>query len=63
MQVVKSYSDAELVNALKHPKEVDAAIRVIYREYYGMLENYVINNNGNKEDAADVIQETIVAFI
>jgi RNA polymerase sigma factor (sigma-70 family) len=63
MQVVKRYSDAELVNALKNPKEMDAAIRTIYKEYYGLLENYVVNNNGNKEDAADIIQETIVAFI
>lgn len=63
MQVVRSYSDTELVNALKHPKEMDAAIRVIYKEYYGLLENYVVNNNGSKDDAADVIQETIVAFI
>src|SRR4051812_12655486 len=63
MQVVKRYSDAELVNALKNPEEMDAAIRMIYKEYYGLLENYVVNNNGNKEDAADIIQETIIAFI
>lgn len=63
MQVVKRYADAELVNALKNPTEMDAAIRVIYKDYYGLLESYVIKNNGNKEDAADIIQETIVAFI
>ncbi len=63
MQVVKSYTDAELVNALKQPKEMDAAIRFIYKAYYGMLENYVLQNNGSKDDAADVIQETLVAFI
>jgi RNA polymerase sigma factor (sigma-70 family) len=63
MQVVKSHSDAELVNSLKDPREIDAAIRVIYKEYYGLLESYIVNNNGNKEDAADTIQETIVAFI
>ncbi len=63
MQVVKRYADAELVNALKNPKEMDAAIRVIYKDYYGLLESYVIKNNGNKEDAADIFQETIVAFI
>jgi len=63
MHVERSYSDAGLVNALKEPVEMDAAIRFIYREYYGMLENYVLNNNGSRDDAADVIQETIVAFI
>ena len=42
---------------------MDAAIKAIYKEYYGLLEYYVVNNNGNKDDAADIIQETIVAFI
>jgi RNA polymerase sigma factor (sigma-70 family) len=63
MQAVRTYSDVELVNALKHPNEMDAATRFIYKEYYGLLENYIINNSGNKEDAADIIQETIIAFI
>jgi RNA polymerase sigma factor (sigma-70 family) len=63
MQVAKSYSDAELIQALKHPKEMDAAIHILYKEYYGLLENYVVNNKGNKDDAADIIQETMVAFV
>ena len=63
MHVERSYSDAGLLNALKKPVELNAAIRFIYREYYEMLENYVFNNNGSRDDAADVIQETIVAFV
>jgi RNA polymerase sigma factor (sigma-70 family) len=63
MEVVRNYTDTELVNALKTHREMDAAIKVIYKEYYGLLEYYVTNNNGSKDDAADVIQETIVAFI
>lgn len=63
MLVDKRYTDAELVSALKHPKEMDTAIRALYKENYGVLENYILKNNGNKEDAADIIQETIVAFI
>ncbi len=63
MQVARSYSDAELIRAVKHPKERDAAIRFLYKEYYGLLENYIINNNGSKDDAADIIQETVLAFI
>ncbi len=63
MHVERSYSDAGLINALKQSAEMNAAIRFIYREYYGMLENYVLANNGSRDDAADVIQETIVAFI
>ncbi len=63
MEVVRNYSDIELVSALKDRLKIDSGIRFIYKEYYGLLENYVINNKGSKEDAADIIQEMIVAFI
>lgn len=63
MQVVRNYSDQELIHILKDNRQMDAGIKFIYKEYYGLLENYVMNNKGSKEDAADVIQETIVAFI
>jgi len=63
MEVIHNYSDAELINILKDKKQIDAGILFIFKEHYGLLENYVMNNNGSKEDAADVIQETIVAFI
>lgn len=63
MKVAKSYSDAELILALKDAREMDDAIRFLYQEYYGLLEYYVMNNKGSQDDAADVIQETIVAFI
>jgi RNA polymerase sigma factor (sigma-70 family) len=63
MQVVRDYTDQDLVAALKDERKTDDAIRFIYRQYYGLLENYVINNSGSADDAADMIQETILAFI
>lgn len=63
MEVVRNYTDPEIVNALKNQREMDGAIRFIYKEYYGLLEYYITNNKGTKDDAADLIQETIVAFI
>ena len=63
MQVERVYSDAELIIALKQPGEMDAAIKFLYNEYYELLERYIINNKGTKEDAADIIQETVIAFI
>jgi RNA polymerase sigma factor (sigma-70 family) len=63
MQVERIYRDDELIRDLKTAKKMDAAIRFIYNEHYPLLENYVLNNKGVKEDAADVIQETIVAFV
>ena len=63
MHVAQVYTDATLVNDLKQPREMDKALRFMYREYYTLLENYITNNNGSKDDAADIIQETMVAFI
>ncbi|HRH51296.1 MAG TPA: RNA polymerase sigma factor [Panacibacter sp.] len=63
MEIVQNYTDAELVRALKNDRETDAAIKFIYKEYYGLLEYYVANNNGSKDDAADIIQEALIAFI
>src|SRR5579885_2441074 len=63
MHVARNYSDQELIAALKDNRQMDDAIKFIYKNYYGQLENYVLNNNGSEQDAGDVIQETIVAFI
>lgn len=63
MQIIRDYSDQEIIAALKSDRETDGAIGFIYRNYYGSLENYVINNNGSRDDAADLIQETLVTFI
>ncbi|MEM9675076.1 MAG: sigma-70 family RNA polymerase sigma factor [Bacteroidota bacterium] len=63
MHIARDYNDQEVVHAIKTEKDIDEAIQFIYREYYGLLENYVRNNSGNEDDAADIIQEAIVAFI
>lgn len=63
MQVERSYPDAELINDLKQPEKMNDAIRFLYKEFYFLLENYIVNNNGNKDDASDIIQETIIAFV
>ena len=55
MVIVRNYTDAELVNALRNNRETDAAIKFIYEEYYGLLEYYVANNNGSKDDAMRVV--------
>lgn len=63
MEVAGRYSDKELIQALKAPHTMDAAIKTIYREYYALLESYVTSNKGSRDDAADMIQEAIVAFV
>lgn len=41
----------------------DEAIRILYRQYYSQLTAYVIRNNGSEQDADDMFQETVVAFV
>jgi len=32
----------------------------VYKEYYPFIKKYILNNSGNKQDAEDIFQETIV---
>ncbi len=63
MQGVRSYSDTEILIDLRHEIKMNIALRYIYKEYYRLLESYIINNKGSSDDAADIIQETMVAFL
>jgi RNA polymerase sigma factor (sigma-70 family) len=63
MEVVKKYNDTELLVAVKSPISIDDAIKFMYREYYGLLKNYTCQNSGNDDDAQDIFQEVLVAFI
>jgi RNA polymerase sigma factor (sigma-70 family) len=63
MEVVKKYTDNELLAAIKSPLSVDGAIKFMYREYYELLKIYTCQNSGNDEDAQDIFQEVLVAFI
>jgi RNA polymerase sigma factor (sigma-70 family) len=65
MQVVKKYTDSDLLEAIKslQKADLDGAIKYMYRAYYELLSVYTCNNSGNEEDAQDVFQEVLVAFI
>lgn len=39
------------------------AFAKLYQYYYGFVENYVCKNNGTKEDAQDIFQETLIVFL
>ncbi len=65
MEIVRKYSDAELIEAIKssHKTDLDKAIKYLYRAYFEVLKIYTCQNSGNEEDAQDVFQEVLVAFI
>lgn len=63
MKVLKKYTDVELLSAISSNDHLDDAIRSMYRDYYNVLSRYVLNNKGNEEDAQDVFQEVLIAFV
>lgn len=40
----------------------DKALRLIYKSMYPSIKNFILNNNGNYEDAADIFQDAIIVF-
>jgi RNA polymerase sigma factor (sigma-70 family) len=59
----ENLADAEIIENLLQNSSVDSSIRFLYRTHYEFLARYVVSNNGNWDDAADVFQEVILAFV
>jgi len=59
----EAFTDTELVSNLMDNTATDAAISFLYREHFELLNRYILNNSGNEQDAEDIFQEVIVAFI
>ena len=53
--------DIQTVAALRQRDE--AAFRLLYKQYYPVVERLVIRNQGTKDDAADVFQETLIVLM
>ncbi len=63
MKVIRNFPDSELVNNLRAGQRMDETIKAIYRSYFDSLSWHVMNNSGSRQDAEDVFQEVVVAFI
>ena len=63
MEVFKNYNDDQLLLLIRNETNIDDAIKYLYKQYFTGLSIYVQQYDGNKQDAEDIFQETIVAFI
>ncbi len=63
MSIKINNDENEIIINLKRKENLNESIKFLYKKYYSLLEKYVLNNSGSKEDAEDVIQETMVAFV
>ena len=57
------FSDGEVIHNLSNNVETDETIRFLYRSHYESIGRYVVNNNGSWDDAQDIFQEAMIAFI
>ncbi len=63
MEPIRNFPDSELVANLRSGIRMDEMIKAIYRNHFDSLGWYVMNNSGSRQDAEDVFQEVVVAFI
>src|SRR6201991_3531291 len=63
MKVAEKYTDAELISAISSGKELNPAILFLYQHYSKATRSFIMSYGGNEQDADDVSQETVVAFI
>ncbi len=63
MKAEDKYSDAELIAAISAGNDLNRAIRFIYQQYSQATSSFILYHGGSEQDADDIFQETVVAFI
>lgn len=51
----------EIINDLKG--ENNHAFGILYKEYFGMVNRFIIYNNGRTDDAEDIFQDTMMVLL
>lgn len=59
----RQWTDEEILMALRDPFRSADGIRMLYKGYLGSLTAYVVSNSGSEDDAQDIFQEVVVAFV
>lgn len=63
MRAQEQYTDAELIAAIGAGRDLNNAIRYLYRQYSQATSSFIMQHGGSEQDADDIFQETVVAFI
>ena len=63
MKVAERYTDAELIAAIGDANNLNKAILFLYQQYSETTSSFIIGYGGSRQDAEDVFQDTVVAFI
>jgi RNA polymerase sigma factor (sigma-70 family) len=54
------YPEQALLKGLA--KNDSKAVETLYKEHFGMVQHFVLNNNGSYEEARDIFQEAMIAL-
>lgn len=57
------FTDSELIAAIGEKKNLNKAILFLYQQYSETTCSFIIHYGGSRQDAEDVFQETVIAFI
>ena len=57
------FSDSELVEAISQKDMLEQAILQLYQEHAAITRSFIMGKGGTSQDADDIFQETVVAFI
>jgi RNA polymerase sigma factor (sigma-70 family) len=57
------WNDVQILEDLQDAGKMNKAIDRLYEIHYRMLEFFILQNSGNKADAQDAIQETMLVFV
>ena len=62
--LARHYKDQEIIAILRDntSKKHNQVIRFLYKKCFKAIQNHILNNNGNEEDASDIFQEAITLF-
>ena len=57
-------TDQQIIATIKDSriKSCEIALNCVYESYYKMIETFVTQNSGTKDDAKDVFQETVISL-
>jgi RNA polymerase sigma factor (sigma-70 family) len=55
--------DQELIEAIQNNRQTELAILTLYRQHSEYVSSFIMNYGGSRQDAEDIFQETVVAFV
>jgi RNA polymerase sigma factor (sigma-70 family) len=63
MKTAAKYDDETLLALIGKKESLNEAIHAIYRQYAEPVQAFIMSKGGSQQDAEDVFQETVTAFV